>query len=366
MPYRIGIDARIYGAKKGGIGRYTEELLRALQSIDRVNNYVVFMRAGDIDSYSATSSRVEKVVADVQEYTLAEQIQMPLLIRKAGIDLLHVPHINAPYFYRGPLVLTVHDLIEYKYDRSGATSLPKVWYRGKRVLMRKALPNILERANALIAVSGYTRKDTQKIFPSLSLPMTVIPHGMRRYASCKTTAPVRFPYILYVGSAAPHKNVQRLAMAYRKSVEQDNIQEHFVMVLPDNFHTTRLLSLIKQFPLRVQERIHVLGNLYDEELIPYLRHAKIFVYASLEEGYGLPMVEAMAQGTPVLAGFVGILPELVGTQMHYWNPRHIPTMRKTLVHVLRNTKSSPVPSLPSWREVARKTVGIYKNVLKKI
>ena len=363
---RIGIDARIFGAKRGGIGRYTEELISALPVEDKHNTFVLFMRENDMSSFKHVASNVEVVCADIREYSRKEQTNMPRIIRDSRVDVLHVPHINVPYMYRGPLVVTVHDLIEYKYDRTKSSTLPPALYRGKRAILRKVLTKVLNRADAIITVSRWASRDIQKILPRMRTSIHIISHGAPRLAQKKFLSPVSFPYVLYVGSAAPHKNVPRLLGAFKRSVEKNAIQEHAVFVLPDDAHTERVEKTIARLPLSLRERIHVISSLSDSELASYIQNASLLCSASQEEGYGLPFVEALSVGTPVLAAFVGILPEIGGPYVHYWDPTRIDSMSNHLVHALHSPrKLLQKPILQSWRDVAQKHVALYTSVANK-
>lgn len=363
---RIGIDARIFGAKRGGIGRYTEELISALPTDEKRNTFVLFMRKNDISEFKSKLSNFEIVRADIREYSGKEQTRMPRIIHDANVDILHVPHINVPYLYRGPLIVTVHDLIEYKYNRAESSTLPRILYSGKRAVLRAILPRILNRADAIISVSRWASRDIQKILPNITTPIHVIPHGSPKFSIEKIPTPVPFSYILYVGSAAPHKNVQRLISAFKGGVEKNSIQEHVVLVLPEDAQTERIEKAVSYFPARVRERIHIISSLSEEELASYMQNASLFCSASQEEGYGLPFVEALYAGTPVLAAFVGILPEIGGPYVHYWNPTHIDSMRKHLVNALNSPLELPKkPILQSWNDVAQKHVALYTSLADK-
>ena len=365
MSYRIGIDARIFGAKSGGIGRYTEELARVLPLQDNRDTYVFFMRKKDMRKLVSRSSRVQKVCADIREYTIAEQAVMPNIIGQARIDLLHVPHINVPYLYRGPLVITVHDLIEYKNDRIDSTTLPRTLYRIKHKALRTMLPRTLKRANSLIAVSRYTKRDIEKTFPSVNTPIHIIGHGKFSVARKKKISPAPYPFILYVGSAAPHKNVPRLITVFKECVGKDRIKEHLVLIMPNDTHTDSIKKAVSFFPRYIQERIHFTHALSDKELASYMQHAALFCSPSKEEGYGLPFVEALSCGTKVLGAFVGALPEIAGTNVHYWNPNAVLPMRKKLIEALHSKHIGQNIAFPSWKDVGKAHSLLYTSILRK-
>ncbi|MBI2462697.1 MAG: glycosyltransferase family 4 protein [Candidatus Spechtbacteria bacterium] len=370
---RIGIDARIYGAKRGGIGRYTEEFLRVLPEVKTNHTFVVLMRNDDMARYNPNARNIEKVCADAREYSLKEQIVMPLLLHDTCVDLLHVPHIATPYFWHGPTVLTAHDLIEYKYKRPEATSLSPWMYELKHNIYRRIVGESLSRARAIVAVSRFAKGDIQRHFPSTRVPIHVIHPGLAepvRQAFLDLSSgrrqgkPLRKPYLLYVGNAAPHKNVERLFGVYRACMEKDKIVEHLVMVMPDDFHTKKFSALVSRYPKSMQERVHIVSGVDERDLFFYYKHANLLVSASKEEGYGMPFAEALAHGTPVLAGFVGALPEFSSHNIHYWDTKHIPNMRNKLVHVLHKwDREESIPNFPSWQKVAEQIVEVYNSVL---
>lgn len=365
---RIGIDARIYGTTKGGIGRYLEGLLQALSLCDKKNTFVFFMRKDDLHSFRPRTERVEKILAPVAPYSLAEQVVMPPLFSLAKLDLLHVPHLNVPLFYRGPLVVTVHDLIEYSHKRPDATSLPKAFYNLKYRMFRELVRATLFRASAIVVPSLYSRGDLLRNFPELHLKPIVIPHGLSAVSKKVSKGKPLFlqedPYIIYVGSSAPHKNVLRLLYVFRECVNSDNLSEHLVLVMPCNFHNKKIFKTLSSFPVKIQERVHFFHDLQQGELHRLIAGARLLLSPSLEEGYGLPFLEAMASGVPVLGGFVGALPEIASLNFFYWDTLHIPSMKKSLIYALHAAPREVSREFPTWRDSAKAHVALYKKVLR--
>lgn len=364
---RIGIDARIYGTRKGGIGRYVEELSYALPLCDKKNTFVFFMRKGDINSFKPRSRRVEKIFAPIAPYSLAEQLIMPQLFSLAKIDLLHAPHLNIPLFYRGPLIVTVHDLIEYNHNRAEATTLPKAFYNLKYGFFRKVVKDALSKATAVIVPSLYTKGDLARNFPDMRLKPVLIPHGLTvlRHESKKGKDLFKRaePYLIYVGSAAPHKNVLRMLYVFRECVEAEHISEHLVLVIPRDFHRQKITRTLSSFPQQVQERVHFFTDLKDDALRRLIAGARLLLSPSLEEGYGMPFLEAMASGIPVLGGFVGALPEVAPLGFFYWDPRHIPSMRKSLISALHTSPHEISGKFTTWNDAAKAHIALYREVL---
>lgn len=370
---RIGIDARIYGAKNGGIGRFTEEFVRSLASAKSPHAFVVFLRKSDM-SRVRSQKHIEKVCADIQPFTLEEQIFLPHIFRKAKIDLLHIPHHAIARGYKGKKILTVHDLIEYRADRSQATSLPPAVYRFKRAAFQKTFEQALHSADAVVAVSRYVRRDLVKTFPALSSEIPVIHHGAPEIPAKNLAVPVKFPYILYVGSLAPHKNGERLLAAYQHAAEKGGIEEHLVLVTPKDFQFDAWNHMFQHFMPAAHGRIHIVHAASPKRLTQYMTHANLFVSASREEGYGFPAIESLICGTPVLAGFSGALPEISvyfpAGKVLYWDTGNVSLMGKKLADSLyllpaHFDGASYRKNLPSWDDVAREYVRLYENILEK-
>ena len=127
---KIGIDARLYGSGHGGIGRYAQKVIENLEKLDNQNDYVVFLASDQFDNYQPQNPRFTKVLADFRAYSLKEQLLFPLLLNSFGLDLVYFTHFNAPIFYGGKYLLTIHDLIISHFPDSRATTLPiRLWFR---------------------------------------------------------------------------------------------------------------------------------------------------------------------------------------------------------------------------------------------
>src|SRR3990172_6348218 len=129
---RIGIDARFFGSVGKGLGRYTRKLIESIEKLDHVNSYFIFLRKENWPEYQPQKNNFTKVLADIPWYSLREQIQMPKILKKYGLDLVHFPHFNVPTFYGGKFVVTIHDLILFSYPTKRATTLSPLTYFFKK------------------------------------------------------------------------------------------------------------------------------------------------------------------------------------------------------------------------------------------
>lgn len=335
---RLGIDARLYGTKHGGIGRYIQNLIAALEKIDIQNKYFIFLGPDNFDDYQPAAPNFKKVLADFSIYGWREQLFWPIMLRRYRLDLVHFPHFNVPLFYRRPFVLTIHDLIISHYPDSRATTLPIWLYRLKLLVYRLVVRSASRRARKIIAVSRFTKDDIIRILKIKPEKIRVIYEGVslpkimgqdRRSWFLKLG--LRQPYLLYVGSAYPHKNLSRLLLAFK---ELTTINENCQLVLVGkiNYFYRRLKKEIDQ--LGLMEKVKLTGYCSDEELVYLYQKAQAYVFPSLLEGFGLPPLEAQQYDLPVVSSRASCLPEILGQSSIYFDPFDIQDMSRQINRIL--------------------------------
>ncbi len=161
---RIGVDARFYGAIGKGLGRYTQKLIENLEKISAKggNEYFIFLRKENFEDYQPKNENFQKVLADYRWYTLSEQINMPRILNKYNLDLVHFPHFNVPLFYRRKFVITIHDLILIHFPTIRGTTLNPLFYFLKFLAYKIVIRSAIKRAEKIIAVSNFTKNDILK------------------------------------------------------------------------------------------------------------------------------------------------------------------------------------------------------------
>lgn len=363
----IGWDVRMWDHP--GIGRYIRELTSAI--IKKRPAYELRLLASS-DKFSDTMfagggvTRERCVYSDI--YSVLEQIEMP--IRTCGLDLLHVPHFNVPVLYPGRLVVTVHDLI---YVRQASASRSRFGQAYARFLFNF----ISKKAAAVITVSKHTRRDLLDLFPKTRPEKVfVIPEAasniFRKVTDDALLQTVRKryrlerPFVLTVGSLKPHKNVPMLVQALAHLREMKGVEHDLVIVGRKDPRHPDILDAIER-----HEWAHYLGELGDEELACLYNLADLFVMPSLEEGFGLPVLEAMACGTPVLASNRASLPEVAGDAASLFDPASIDALENVLYNVLGNRDLRQKMSRQgleraqvfSWEKSADSTLRVYEQVL---
>jgi glycosyltransferase involved in cell wall biosynthesis len=342
-PPTIGVDCR-FAKSRSGIGRYTRELISALKKRSDAHRFVF-------------------LDPDIPHYSLQEQLLMPGIIRRAKIDLLHVPHFNIPLFSTVPIVTTIHDLTLHHYPNQ-TSHLKRLLYRA---LMRAAIM----KSRHILTVSNFAADEIAKTYgKSARKKMTVIYEGVSphfRHVGGEAVLHIREKYnlydkfILYVGACKEHKNVQALidALAHCSGIEAAKHTNHLLLVLVTQGREVSRLHLSPD--------VRVLRDVTDDELPALYSAASCFVMPSLYEGFGLPVLEAMACGCRVVASNRTSLPEISGSHAILVEPtaEGLSTgIRKALISDDDSAAIQHARSF-SWREVAEKTQNIYKKCLAK-
>ncbi len=376
---RIGIDARMYGPEQAGLGRYIEQLIRHLEKIDSYNQYVIFLKRDNWDLYRPSMDNFKKVLADVNWYSWREQWQMHKIINTQKLDLMHFPHWNIPYFYKGPFVVTIHDLIMFHYPRLKATTLGPLKYFFKNKAHRLLVKRAVRRAGKIITVSRFSKMDiiktlgvdSEKIAVVYPAPAPLIPADQAVHVDDKKAAPaINGDYVVYVGSAYPHKNLSGLLEAWK--IFEQNYGSSYGLVLcgKDSFFYAELMRRAGELNLA---NVVWLGFVSDEQLVNLYTNASLFVFPSFYEGFGLPPLEALGFRVPVAASCASCLPEVLQEAAVYFDPENYRQMAEVIYKSLndqqlrRQIRHNAIFELRrfDWRAAAKRTLDIYNNAVKK-
>lgn len=375
----IGIDARFFGPRGKGLGRYTQKLIEVLEEIDKQNDYVIFLRRENFEEYRPWNPRFKKVYAPWRWYGLGEQIFMPFAIWRQKIDLMHFPHFNVPIFYFGPFAVTIHDLILRHFPTRRASTLDPVSYRLKNLAYRLVIWLALKRAKKIITVSQFVKEDIIKSFgvvaekiavthegaPERSLPFPGFAYKLKEFGVIK-------PYLIYVGNAYPHKNLERLINAFEILIEKYKKSLQLVLVGEEDYFYQHLQDLARTAILRsveVFDKIVFTDFVSDEDLWTLYQNSALYVFPSLCEGFGLPPLEAMSHGVPVAASKATCLPEILGDAAVYFDANKAADMAKKINRILENKnlrqdlidKGYEQIKKYSWRRMGEETLKIYNE-----
>jgi glycosyltransferase involved in cell wall biosynthesis len=373
---RIGIDARFYGPIGKGLGRYTKEIVDKVISLDKNNEYIIFLSRENFSDFNSENKNVKKVLADVKWYTLAEQILMPYYILKENLNLMHFPHFNVPIYCPVKFIVTIHDLILTKYPSQRASTLSPMIYKIKDLAYRIIIKNAIKKSEKIIAISEFTKQDIVGYFKVDENKIAVTYEGvsndlLNNSETSETQAILNKyklgkPYLLYVGNAYPHKNLEGLIDVIAKM----NIANlYLVLVGKDDYFYER----VKEYAHSsgpINYNIIFPGFVPDEELSVLYKRAVAYIFPSLYEGFGLPPLEAMAHGCPVISSDRTSMPEILGDAAYYFDPEDEYDMENKILEIIsdenlrRDLKIRGYEQFKKycWEDCANKTMEIYNKL----
>lgn len=360
MNKRIIIDGRMYG--ESGIGRYIRNLILNLQELDAKNQYFILLLK---DNYKTLNfpDNFHKVLADFRWYGAKEQVRLPGLLKGLKPDLVHFPHFNVPVFYGGKFIVTIHDLIHQHFSMQRATTHGPLIYRIKQLGYKKVFQNALNKSQKILVPSDFVKKQLINDYQVTSQKIIVTPEAVDdKFSQIKSIKKVDPPYIFYVGNAHPHKNVEGLIRTFGE-LRRKYPNLSLVLSGNDHYFWQKVKSEFKQ------EGVIFTGHISDEELVSLYKNAKCFVMPSLEEGFGIPLLEAMACGCPVVSSYAGSLPEVGGDACLYFNPKESSDMVKKISQVLDNEELRQQLTQKglnrykqfSWQKLAKETLEVYRQ-----
>ncbi len=366
---KIGIDARFWN--QTGVGRYTRNLVKNLQEIDKKNDYVLFVRKVDKKSVlkELKSKRFKFVIADINWHCLKEQINFPKIIKKENVDLMHFPYFSVPVFYREPYVITIHDLIIDHYSTGKATTLPLPLYLFKKLCYKVVIKNASRKALSIIVPSEATKKEVIKILKPNPSKIFVTFEGSEIKGDIKTNWDYKKKYFLYVGNAYPHKNLDALIEAFKNIRNQFSDVSLYLVGKEDYFYEKLKEKLRKT---KYKDSIVFTGSISDKKLEELYQNALGLVMPSLMEGFGLPALEAISNKCLVVSSDIPSIREICKDDAVYFNPFDVYDMQEKLKEVYKKGKRGfktkienayKRSKLFSWKKTAIQTYKIYESCL---
>ncbi|EKE16281.1 MAG: glycosyl transferase, group 1 [uncultured bacterium] len=375
---RIGIDARFFGSAGKGLGRYTQKLIENLEKIDRENDYFVFLRKENFEEYVSKADNFKKILADYRWYGFGEQFLLPLVFLKHKLDLVHFPHFNVPIFYRKPIVVTIHDLILLHFPTLKGTTLSPLLYWIKFLMYKIVINSAIKRAKKVIAVSEFTKNDILKNYKIPAEKIEVSYEACENFCSISQKSETEVlkecgiikPYILYVGNAYPHKNLETLIKSF-KLLRLENPQLNLVLVGKEDYFYLQIKNFVQKEAI---DGIIFPGFVPDRDLDMVYKNSKAYVFPSLYEGFGLPPLEAMAKGVPVVSSDHKCMKEVLGDGAVFCQAQDVHSLARGISTVLFNEqirknlieKGYAKSGSYSWEKMAVITKKIYQKINIKI
>lgn len=373
---RIGIEAqRIFRKNKHGMDFVVLQEIKELQKMDTPHEYFVFVKPG-VDRCIESSEHVHIIEVNCPSYPLWEQWALPRAARKAGVDILHCTSNTAPIWCDIPLVLTLHDIIFLEpRDKKNKSLYQNLGY----FYRRWDVPRILKKCRRIITVSDF---ELGNIKQKLQLPdsqLKMIYNGYNEWFRPIESNKQQYRkyiadagYFFFLGNTDPKKNTERTLVAYAKYLEQSEVKRPLLMADLDQEY---LNGIIERNGIEaIRDHIVIPGYIINSDL-PYIyNNAFAFLYTSLRESFGIPLLEAMACGTPVITSNTSSMPEIAGHDAILINPESSDDIALKMLQLERDTdfyqRQKTVglerAKLFSWRKTTENLLRLYEEVYKEI
>ncbi len=366
---RIAFDLR--RIKNPGIGRYMKCLVEAVLARAPENDYLLIFPEDASDFVRTESSRVKRITPGLKYYSIREQVELPRILRREKVDLLHSPHFNLPLVRPCPTVVTIHDVIYLTCPEDLPSRLGRLYYRG----MMSASVRLADR---IITDSEYSKKDivrclgadpekVEVIYPGVDSAFRPVIDSAHRQAVLEKYG-IAGDYILYTGIYKPRKNHTGLLRAFRRVLDS-GYKAQLVIAGPLQDGEKGLRSVADE--LGVAQQTIFAGFVSDAELRALYSSATVYACPSLYEGFGFTVLEAMACGVPVVCSPETSLPEVAGEAALFADARDPRVFGDALLRACRNISLREQLSAQGWRNLQRfswqnaaeQTLTAYSHVL---
>jgi glycosyltransferase involved in cell wall biosynthesis len=375
---KIGIEAqRIFRKKKHGMDMVALELIRNLQEVDHKNEYFIFVKPDEDNSVIKETSNFKIIPLKGGAYPLWEQLSLPRAAKKYGCQLLHCTSNTAPINSSIPLITTLHDIIYMessylKLLRSSASAYQKFG----NIYRKLIIPKVVKKSRCLITVSHFEKKRIADFFKIKDeKKLSAVYNGVSTHFTPITNtdeldrvkAKYKLPdnYFFFLGNTDPKKNTKGTLKAFSQFLKRTNTDYSLVMLDYDKEELEKLLEEIED--PKLINNIILTGYVVNTDLPAIYAQSKIFLYPSLRESFGIPMLEAMACGTPVITSTTSSMPEVAGSAAILINPFDPEEITTAMIKLYADTdlrkrlieKGREQASKYSWKKMAQDVAGIY-------
>ncbi|MCA9935307.1 MAG: glycosyltransferase family 4 protein [Ardenticatenaceae bacterium] len=365
---RIGIDARLIHWP--GIGRYIDTLLKYLVQTEPQHEYIIYHTTSEnhIPFFATQAIRVTQKNFPYPAFSVAEQLYWPHQIRQDRLDVFHAPHYVAPLFTSTPVVVTIHDLVGFRYPEHFYSPFARLYYKAMTYAAAR-------KARKCITGSNFTKQELITLLKIDPAKVQIVPYGVdtERFTSNhpdqkQITQKYNIPdsALLYLGTKKQWKNLPMLLKALNLMVKKGE-QATLILAGKNARHQQDLAPLIRD--LQLQEHILEVGFIEEADVSAFYAAATIFVFPSYYEGFGLPILEAMASGVPVVASNAASIPELVGDAGILMDPHTPHKWAEVMIQLLHNkpTRHELVQQglarvqQFSWQDCAQNTFKVFQD-----
>lgn len=359
MKKKIAIDTQTVFSKKTGFGFYVDNLVSNLQKIDKNHQYICIKPEKESQEELNTPKRF-----------MWDQFGFPNMARKKKADILHQPCFSAPVFYTGKKIVTIHDL----YTMKNASEVPFF----SRQFFGKWMPFSYRWTDHIIAISQYTKKDIIKTLKISSEKITVIYEAgdenckrindHNKISLIKNKFGIKGDYMIHIGTLSPRKNLEFLIKVYAQVLKK-NPKIKLVITGKKGWYYQNLFDITNK--LGLEKKIIFTGYIEDSEKSALYSGAKVFLFPSLYEGFGLPPLEAMSCGTPVVSSNVTSIPEVIDEAGILLSPYDKKAWIQAINKLLSDNnfrkkmveKSLLRSKYFSWQKTAKQTIEVYNKIL---
>lgn len=361
---RIVIDARESGTSTG---RYVDKLVEYLHKLKPGHEIIILAKSPRLAFFEEIAPSFKRVRSDIKEFTFAEQLKLNRQIKKLSPDMVHFTMTQQPILYRRNKLTTIHDLTTARFDNPAKL---KPVFKLKQLVYKFVIKSVVKHSRAIITPSKFVKADVAKFTGARPDKIAVTYEAADRI----TEKPQPLPrldgkrFIMYVGRATPHKNLERLVEAFELLTKK---YPDLFLVLAGQSDTNykRVGQLVTD--KRLAHSVIFPGRVSEGELRWLYEHTAAYVFPSLSEGFGLPPLEAMIHGAPVVSSNATCLPEISGEAALYFNPYSAKDMAAKIDKLLSDTRArNRLISLGksqaakySWRRMAEQTASIYEKML---
>jgi glycosyltransferase involved in cell wall biosynthesis len=367
LPYTIGIDAR--KIQDFGIGTYVRNLIRSLAAIDSENRYVLLAKPGDREGLLDLPENFQVALESSPVYSARELVALTWHLYRRKLDLYHSTHYVLPAWVHSRVVVTIHDIIHLLYPEFLPSNLAFLY--AQRMIRRS-----LTRGDRIIAVSQTTRDDLMQHFDVDGRKIRVVYNGVedtfrRRLPPDELQRWLRDlgiaqPYLLFVGNPAkPHKNLDTVVQAYARARRMAQFDAPLICV--GSRHGSEFKIRQRAEYLGIGDKVRLVGHVAHEALPAIYQGATLFLYPTLYEGFGLPVIEAMASGVAVITSNTSALKEIAEGYALLVDPLDLDGIAKAIAHLMGSPERRAAFAERGvrraddfrWSETARETLNLY-------
>jgi glycosyltransferase involved in cell wall biosynthesis len=379
---RIGLDGYPLAEPRTGVGHYTLELAHALARLAPSDQFELISPApfdaaalADIEQLNGRFNLSNLRTVALKPSRIRGHwwgVGLPLYARRAGFDLFHGTNFELPLWRNRRSVVTIHDLSTLLYPETHRQPLVR--------RARRRLPLVAKLATRIITPTESIRREVcehlqvkpDKVVAIPSAARTSFrPMPLRETSVIRKKLGIQEDFLLFVGTLEPRKNLLTLLKAFVQILRQTSLRPQLVVVGGDGWLMDETVSFLRDSKL--EDHLRLTGYLGDQDLRILYSCCRIFIYPSLYEGFGLPPLEAMTCGAPVIAGRVGALQEVLGSAAHFVDPLDVEALAQSIVELLENEErrtqmaanGPPHAARYSWERTAQLTLDLYREVMEK-